>query len=117
MTALSERVETAGTDVVQEFKASQSFMDSCAEYYGTGFDDYLKQVASVFPELDLSRITMNDEGDDSPESNPSPKDDGVIVLAQPAANPPPTPASNPPTVLVDVENQKDDGNPADALAT
>ena len=113
--ALRERVETAGTDAVQEYKASQSFIDSCAKYYGTGFDDCLKQVASVFPELDLSGIMMDDEGDGSPESNPPPKDDGVVVLAQPATNPPHTPASNPLTVLVDVENQepqKDDENPA-----
>ena len=118
--ALHEKVETARTDAVQEFKASQSFIDSYAEYYGTGFDDCLKQVASVFPELDLSGITMDDEGDGSPESNPPPKDDGVVVLAQPTTNPPYTPVSNLPTVLVDVENpesQKDNGNPTDAPAT
>ena len=89
------------------------FIDSCAEYYGTGFDDCLKQVVSAFPELDPSGITMDDEGDGSLESNLPPEDDGVVVLAQPAANPPPTPASNSPTVIVDVENQKVDGNPAD----
>ena len=116
MTTLREKVETAGTDAVQEFKVSQSFIDSCANYCGTGFDDCLKQVASVFPELDLFGITMDDEGDDSPESNPPPKDDSVVVLTQPAANPP-TPASNPPIVLVDVENQNDEGNPAEAPAT
>ena len=120
VTALCEKVGTVGTDTVWEFKASQSFIDSCAEYYGTGFDDCLKQVASVFPELDLSGITMDDEGDSSPESNPPPNDNGVVVLAQPAANPPHTLASNPPTVLVDVDNsepQRDDENPVDAPAT
>ena len=118
--ALREKVEIARTDTVQEFKASQSFIDFCADYYGTGFDDCLKQVASVFPKLDLSGITMDDEGDGSPESNPSPKDDCVFVLAQPAANPPHTPASNLPTVFVDVENpesQKDDRNLTDTFAT
>ena len=60
---------------------------------------------------------MDDEGDGSPESNPPPKDDGVVVLTQPAANPPPTPDSNSPNVFVDVENQKDDENPANAPAT
>ena len=104
VTALREKVETSGTNAIQEFKASQSFIDFCADYYGTGFDDCLKQVASVFPELDLSGITMDDKGDGSPESNPPPKEDGVVFLAQPAANPPHTPASNPPTMFVDVEN-------------
>lgn len=45
-----------------------------------------------------------DEGDGSPESNLPPKDDGVVVIAQPAANLPHDFASNPPTVFVDVEN-------------
>ena len=40
--ALQEKVETAGTDAVQKFKTSQSFIDSCADYYGIGFDDCLK---------------------------------------------------------------------------
>ena len=59
MTALQEKTETAGTDAVQKFKTSQSFIDSCADYYDTGFDNCLKQVASAFPELDLSRISMD----------------------------------------------------------
>ena len=59
VTALREKVETAGTDAVQKFKMSQLFIDSCADYYGTGFDDCLKQVASAFLELDLSEISMD----------------------------------------------------------
>ena len=131
--ALCEKVETARIDAVQKFKASQSFIDSCADYYGTRFDDCLKQVASAFPKLDLSEITMDnpeptmlvgdvvvDEGDGSLKSNLPPKDDGVVVLAQPAANPPPASTSNPQVVSVDVENpqsQKGDGNFTDAFAT
>ena len=57
VTALRKQVETAGTNAVQKFKASQSFINSCADYYGTGFKDFLKQVATTFPELDLSGIT------------------------------------------------------------
>ena len=61
-----------------------------------------------------------DEGDGSLKSNLPPKDDGVVVLAQPAANPPPASTSNPQVVSVDVENpqsQKGDGNFTDASAT
>ena len=61
-----------------------------------------------------------DEGDSSPKSNLPPKDDGIVVLAQPAANPPLASASNPQVVSVDVENpqsQKGDENLADAPAT
>ena len=61
-----------------------------------------------------------DEGDGSPKSNLPPKDDGIVVLAQPAANPPLASASNPQVVSVDVENpqsQKGDENLADSPAT
>ena len=116
VTDLGKRVETAGTDAIQDFKASQSFINSCAEYYGTGFDDCLKQVMSAFPVLNLSGITMDDEVDSSPESNLPPEGDDVVVLTQPAANPPHTPASNSSAVNVDIENQKADGNPADTPA-
>ena len=131
--ALREKVETVGTNAIQKFKASQSFIDSCADYYGIGFVDCLKQVVSAFLELDLSEITMDDpkpimpigdivisEDDSSPKSNLPLKDDGIVVLAQPAANPPHASASNPPVVSVDVENpqsQKDDENLADTPTT
>ena len=59
-----------------------------------------------------------DEGDGSPKSNLPPKDDGIVILAQPAANPPHVFASNPLVVLVDVENphswKKYNGNPTNA---
>ena len=109
MTVLEQRLQTAGADVVRDFKVSQSFIDSCAGYYGTGFDDCLKQVTSAFPELDLSGITMDDGEDGPSHSAATPEADGVVVLAQPAANPP-TPA------FVDVEDHQADGNPADGSA-
>ena len=108
-------MQTVGTDAVRDFKALQSFIDSCAEYYGTRFDDCLKQVASAFPELDLSGITMDDGDDGFPEPNLTLEDDGVVVLAQPATNPP-TPTSNILAAIVDVENQQADRNPADTPA-
>ena len=42
VTALQEKVEMVGTNAVQKFKMSQSFIDSCTDYYITRFDDYLK---------------------------------------------------------------------------
>ena len=100
VTALQEKTNEAGTDTVQKFKTSQSFIDSCADYYGTGFDDCLKQVASAFPELDLSGISMDAPEPVTPardvatdddivlESRPSLVADSGIVLAQPAISPP-----------------------------
>ena len=110
---LREKVETVRTDAVQKFKTSQLFIDSYA-----------------FPELDLLKIIMDapkpttpvrnvitDDDDGSPKSQLPPKDDGSVVLAQPAVNPSPTPISKIPMVAVDIDNpqpQKDDGNLADA---
>ncbi|XP_030967446.1 uncharacterized protein LOC115992821 [Quercus lobata] len=96
VSSLRAQVETAGTDAVQKFKTTQSFIDSCADYYGTGFDDCLRQVASAYPELDLSGITMDasvpmtparetvaDKGD-GPISLDSLLNDAGVILAQPA---------------------------------
>ena len=131
VTALGEKVEMAGTDAVQKFKMSQLFIDSCADYYNTRFDNCLKQVASAFSELDLSEISMDapesamparnvivDDDNSIPKSQPPPKVDGSVVLAQPAITSPPTPVSKTPVVIVDADNtqsQKDNGTPADAL--
>ena len=95
LTAIYGQVETARADTIIEFKASQPFIDACFVYYGDGFEDYLKQVRSVYPNLDLSKISMDDPlpttpvgGDtvsektnDSTQLKWDPKDDGV-VLAQ-----------------------------------
>ena len=60
LTTLHEQTEKAKADVVVDFKDSQSFIDAYAVYYGEGFDDCLKQVGSVYPDLDLSKISMDD---------------------------------------------------------
>ena len=100
LSSLRVQVETAGIDAVQKFKTTQSFIDSCVDYYGTGFDDCLKQVASVYPELDLSGITMDAsvpitpagdtvaDKDDEPLNLDLLLNDDRVVLAQPAVNTP-----------------------------
>ena len=60
LTALLGQVETARADAMKEFKASQPFIDSYAIYYGDGFADCLKQVKSIYPHLDLSKVTIDD---------------------------------------------------------
>ena len=42
VTDLGQRLQTAGVDAIRDFKETQSFINSCAEYYGTGFEDCLK---------------------------------------------------------------------------
>jgi len=60
LTALLGQVETAKADAVKEFKDSLAFIDSYAEYYGVGFEDYLKQVKSNYLHLDLEKVSMNE---------------------------------------------------------
>ena len=75
-----------------EFKASQPFIDSYTVYYSDGFEDCLKQVKSVYPHLDLSKVTMDDlmpltpagdtifeEAGDSTQSEQDPKNNGVVL--------------------------------------
>ena len=59
---------------------------------------------------------MNDKDDGHSYSTPTPEPDGVVILAQPAANPP-TPVSNIPAVLVDVKDQQADENFVDDPAS
>ena len=132
LTTFLGQMEMARADAVKEFKASQPFIDSCSVYYGDGFEDCLKQVKSIYPHLDLSKITMDDpllstpandtildETNDSIESELDLKDDS-IVFAQPAADLPITPlvlsieplnVENP--LTQDVQD-KNDKNPHDA---
>ena len=123
LTTFLEQVETARADTVVEYKASQSFVDSCGGYYGVGFEDCLKQAKSLYPHLDFSKVTMDEpmpstpagdtiqeETDDSMESRP--KDDSV-VLAQPATDAPVTslvPPTEPKIVEDLAAKDKADGN-------
>ena len=117
VTVLREKVETARTDAVQKFKTSQSFIDSCVDYYGTGFDDCLKHVVSAFPELDLSEISMDapkpvmparnvvtDDDDSIPKLQLLPKVDSGVVLAQPVITPHLAPVFKTPVVTVDADD-------------
>lgn len=53
LTALCEQMDKAKADIVEEFHVSQPFFDACGIYYGGKFDDCLKQVRAVYPNLDL----------------------------------------------------------------
>ena len=133
MATLLSQVETAKADAVKEFSESQTFVDSCAKYYGDGFEDYLKQVKSVYPHLDLSKVSMDaplpstpvddatlEEDDDFTESKVNPKDDS-IVLAQPATMDKPvvllTPSANTLTQVAQDLPPEGDEVPQDPLAS
>ena len=116
-------METARADAVNEYKASQPFIDFCGGYYGEGFEDCLKQVKFLYPHLDFSKVTMDkplpstpannivyEETDDSTEFNPK---DGDVVLAQPTTDAPVTslvPSTKPMNVEDPVAEEKINGN-------
>ena len=102
LTALLKQVEMARADAMIEFRL-HSLLLTCAVYNGDEFKDCLKQVKSIYPHLDLSKVTMDDplpstladdtifeETYNSTQSERDPKDDGV-VLAQPTMEKPVTP--------------------------
>ena len=120
LTTICGQVKTTKVDAITEFKASQPFIDACAVYYGDRFEDCLKQVGSVYPNLDLSKVTIDDplpttsiggdsiseEIDDFAQSEWDLKDDGV-VLAQLVVEGPVTPLA----LSADDPLLKDVGNP------
>ena len=134
--ALCGKVETARADAVTDFKALQLFIDAYAVDYGDRFEDCLQQVKSVFPNLDLSKVTIDDpllttpagggtiseETDDFTQSERDPKDDGVILaqlvverpvnpLIPSTEDPLPQDAKNPSTQDTQNPPSKDDENP------
>ena len=122
-----EQTEKAKADAIMDFKASQSFIDVCAVYYGEGFNDCLKLVRFVYPDLDVSKISMDDtmpttptdgdtvseETNNSTQSERDPKDNGV-VLAQPVVEGPIAPlvpsADNPPSKAAENPSSQDAQN-------
>jgi len=126
LTAFCGQVETARADAITEFKTSQPFIDACAIYYGDGFEDCLNQVKSVYPYLDLSKVTMDDplsstlasdtifeETDNSTQSEWDLRNDGVI-LAQPAVEKlvtPLLPSTKDPPHDVEIPSTQDAQNP------
>ena len=60
LTTLCGQMEKAKADTLAKFRVSQSFFDARSVYYGVRFDNYLKQVEFVYPDLDLSKTNIDD---------------------------------------------------------
>ena len=80
--ALCGQVEMARADAVTNFKTLPLFTDACAVYYGDGCKDCLKQVRSVFPSLDLSKVTMDDPLLMTPASGSTVSEGPMTLLSQ-----------------------------------
>ena len=137
LTTLCKQTEKAKANVVVEFRAQQYFIDVCAIYYGEGFDDCLKQVVPIYPNLDLSKISMddivpatlasddtvNEETDDSTQTKHNLKDDDVVLtqyalerlvtpLVPSTEDPPTNDAENPSALNAQNPSTRDAENPS-----
>ena len=72
LAAAEQGVEVAKADAVEAFKDSQAFADAVAECstdsYQLGFADCKEATAKLFPELDLSGVTLPGDEDEDEEA-------------------------------------------------
>ena len=62
---LKEEIRHAKEVAVQEYRDSDSFFNELADSFLQGFDDSLRQIKKVYPELDVSMIKVDDQGQTS----------------------------------------------------
>ena len=62
---LKEEVRHAKDVAVQEYRDSDSLLSELADSFLQGFDDSLRQIKKVYPELDMSMIKVDDQGQTS----------------------------------------------------
>lgn len=94
LTTFREQIEKAKVDTIAEFRASQPFIDANVVYYDNSFEACLQQVGSIYLDLDLSKVSLDDllpttpagcdtvdqESDDSAHTEKQiPKDDRVVI--------------------------------------
>jgi len=70
-------MEKARAYAVAEFHISQPFFNVCGIYYDDGFEDCLKQVKAVHPNLDLSQIAIDDTVPPTPGGKDTVNDETV----------------------------------------
>ena len=63
--ALKEEICLAKEVAVQEYRDSDSLLSELADSFLQGFDDSLRQVKKIYPELDVSMIKVDDQGQTS----------------------------------------------------
>lgn len=65
------KVEKAGFEAVEKFKASDGFLDKLCEYYVDGFELFRKYLAKHHPKLDFSQLDMEEVEKEMLEDRPS----------------------------------------------
>ena len=62
---LKERVRHAKEVSVQEYRDSDALLGELADSFLQGFDDSLHQIKKAYPDLDVSMIKVDDQGQNS----------------------------------------------------
>ena len=62
---LKEKLCQAKEVVVQEYRNSDALLGELADSFLQGFDDALRQIKRAYPELDVSMIKVDDQGQTS----------------------------------------------------
>ena len=65
------KVEKAGFEAVEKFKASDRFLDKLYEYYVDDFELFRKYLAKHHPKLDFSQLDMEEVEKEMLEDRPS----------------------------------------------
>ena len=65
------KVEKAGFEAVEKFKASNGFSNKLCEYYVDCFELFRKYLAKHHPELDFSQLDMEEVEKEMLEDRPS----------------------------------------------
>lgn len=60
LATLCKQIDKVKADTVAAFWISQPFFEECGVFYGDKFDDCLKQVVVVYPDLGLSQVAIDD---------------------------------------------------------
>ena len=81
LAALHEQMDRAKADAMMEFWVSQPYFDACDAYYGDRFDDCLKKVGAVYPDLNLSQIAIDDTEPPMPRGDDTVRDETCWVLS------------------------------------
>ena len=62
---LKEEIRRTKEVAVQEYHDSDSLLSELADSFLQGFDDLLRQIKKVYPELDVSMVKVDDQGQTS----------------------------------------------------
>ena len=62
---LKKKLRHARDDAVSEYRDSESLLKELGGSFLQGFDDSLRQVKKAYPDLDLSMISLTDQGQTS----------------------------------------------------